>query len=102
MRISGIVVEPPGAGRVWLLSKASVLFFAFSLKRSGDCAFRAASGGRLDIASVAGAVGCRIRCADWRAARLAASLRLSAGAETALFYYHRYFTGSQCPAGEAI
>jgi hypothetical protein len=43
MRVSGIVGEPPGKGRVWLVSKAWIVFFALSLKRSVDCAFRVAS-----------------------------------------------------------
>ena len=43
MQMSGIVGEPPGKRRVWLISKAWIVFFALSLKRSVDCAFRVAS-----------------------------------------------------------
>jgi len=101
MHWSGIIVRPSGSRRVRPISKAWLVFFALSLKRSGDGARQAASGGRLDIASVAGTVGCRIRCAIG-APRVWPLTPAQAGAETALFHYHRYFSGSQCPDGEAI
>src|SRR5213078_1017723 len=59
---------------------------------------------RAALPEAAGAVVFRIRCA-WVgcAPRVkAASVRRLAGAETALFHYHRYFAGSQGPDGEPI
>jgi len=79
-----------------------LLFFALSLKRVWRLPLKRRS--RAALPEAAGAVVFRIRCA-WVgcAPRVkAASVRRLAGAETALFHYHRYFAGSQGPDGEPI
>jgi len=82
--------HPAGAGER-PVSGAWLLFFALSLKRSGDCAARrysrharrGASRGRRPVQSDAEFVALE---SVLRAARQTASLRRLAGAETALFH----------------
>jgi len=92
MRLSGIVGGAPDNCRRVLLSRAKILFFALSLKSSGRCTSRSLGRPGSTYRAEA-AIGCRIRCARLRAARLPASPRPPTGAETALFNYHRYFSG---------